>query len=100
MKIITEAMKKDGWKLKEVARVLIEESRHTLGPGWVKVPIVDRNSQIAAQVGGWERLGLSNVAAKVAAGAEEPPERFSSNSPFDLLRKSLTNRPHKRSLTD
>lgn len=91
---ITEAMKKQGWKLingtwvapveessKKVSRILITES--TLGPGWVKVPVHQ-----AGQIKGFKRLGLSDAEAVLAAGGKA--EILPDNSPFGILRKTLT----------
>ena len=97
MKIITEAMKKEGgWRLvkgewvqessKEVARILLEEA-DTFGPGWEKAPIVQPEQ--AEQVAGFKALGLSDAEAMVAAGVVRPSPRNEGGEQFKELRGEL-----------
>jgi hypothetical protein len=100
MKIITEAMKKEGWKLvngtwvapaveessKEVSRILLEEA-NKFGPGWEKAPSVQPGQ--AAQVAGWKQLGLSDAEAMVAAGVVRPSPRNEGGEQFKELRSQL-----------
>lgn len=78
-------------------RIAIEESK--VGPGWVRAPIVQPEQ--ATQVAAWTRFGLSHAEALIATGVVTPsPKNKGGDTPFGLLRKSLTRGRSNGHLTD